>query len=271
MASSITREGLKQEVHDYWDARSCGTEVTERPKFSREYFDEIEAHRYATEPEIFAFAQFTRFHAQRVLEVGVGAGTDFVQWLRAGARAWGIDLTEEAIGHVKERLEVYGLEADELRVGDCESLPFADDSFDLVYSWGVIHHTPDTPRALREIVRVTRPGGACKVMIYNRHSLVAYRLWVRHCLLKGHPSRSLSWVLHHHMESTGTKGYTRREVEELLQALPVSEPRIRTAVTWHDTLGDLRGPVAHVMRAVARILGPDRAGLFMTIEFQKGA
>ena len=143
---------LKTRVKEYWNTEACGTDVAEAPKFSRQYFDQIEDNRYRVEPEIFAFAQFTRFRDQKVLEVGIGAGTDFMQWVRAGAKAYGVDLTEEAVEHAKKRLDAYGLSAEEVRVADAENLPYPDNTFDLVYSWGVIHHTPDTIKALEEII-----------------------------------------------------------------------------------------------------------------------
>ncbi len=79
---------MKSQVRDYWDKESCGAGKAESEKFSRQYFEEIEQYRYATEPEIFSFAQFTRFRDQKVLEVGIGAATDFMQWVRAGAKAY---------------------------------------------------------------------------------------------------------------------------------------------------------------------------------------
>ena len=118
---------------------------------------------------------------------------------------------------------------------------------------------------------VARPGGVCKVMVYNRHSLVAYRLWVRHALLKGRPSRSLAWVLHNHMESTGTKGYTAAELAAMLAELPVADVRIQPLLTWHDTLGDAPRPIKRLLSAVARLLGYNRVGLFMTLELTKAA
>src|SRR5439155_22213891 len=144
MTFRMNSEALKRAVHDYWNAGACNSEVAVAPKYTREYFEQIEAARYAIQPEIFSFAQFTRAHGRKVLEVGVGAGTDFLQWVRAGAQAYGVDLTDEAVEHTRRRLEIYGLEAAEIRVADAESLPYANDTFDLVYSWGVIHHTPDT-------------------------------------------------------------------------------------------------------------------------------
>src|SRR6185295_7482859 len=102
-------EDLKQQVRDYWNSQPCGTQFTDSEKYTRAYFDEIEEHRYRTEPEIFAFAQFTRHHGQKMLEVGIGAGSDFTQWVRAGAEAHGIDATPEGVAHVQHRLSVYGL------------------------------------------------------------------------------------------------------------------------------------------------------------------
>ena len=93
---------MKESLEAYWDAHACGTEITNEPKYSLSYFEEIEDHRYAAEPQIFPFAQFTRHHGQKILEVGVGAGSDFLQWVRAGTEAHGIDITQEGINHVKK-------------------------------------------------------------------------------------------------------------------------------------------------------------------------
>jgi ubiquinone/menaquinone biosynthesis C-methylase UbiE len=270
MLDSRTDEQLKESVQSFWEAHACGTEATDRSKFSREYFDEIEEHRYRTEPEIHSFAQFSRARDKDVLEVGVGAGTDFIQWARSGARAHGIDLTQEAIDHARARLGVYGLEAADLRQGDCESLPYGDASFDLVYSWGVIHHTPDTFRALREIVRVTRPGGRVKVMVYNRRSAFVYALWVRHALLAGKPRRSRVWVMHYHMESIGTKAFTRAEIEAVMRELPVRDVSVGTYVTFYDRLDGYPLPLRMAARLLLRLLGERDAGYFLTLEATKG-
>jgi ubiquinone/menaquinone biosynthesis C-methylase UbiE len=102
-------------------------------------------------------------------------------------------------------------------VADAEALPFADTSFDLVYSWGVLHHTPNTKRALDEIRRVLKPRGEARVMLYSRRSWVAFGAWLRYAALRGHPWRSLSQVLAQHMESPGTKAYTQHELEDLFR------------------------------------------------------
>jgi SAM-dependent methyltransferase len=263
---------LKDQVREFWTGRPCGIDVATSPRYTRGYFDEIEAYRYAVEPEILSFAQFTRWHGRDVLEVGVGAGTDFLQWVRAGARARGVDLTEEGVRHVRERLALYGLAAEEVRVADAEQLPYEDESFDLVYSWGVIHHSPDTLRALEEILRVLRVGGTAKIMIYNRHSLSVYYKWIYYALLRGRPHRGLRWVLHHHQESIGTKGYTLGEVRRLLARYPVRVRTLTAPATWkYDLLRDRPLPFRVGASILAAILGRERCGFFLAFEVEKVA
>ena len=260
---------LKEQVRDYWNRESCGSSTATSAKFSRAYFEEIEQHRYSAEPEILSFAQFSRFRGQNVLEVGVGAGTDFIQWVRSGALAYGVDLTESAIEHTKRRLAVYGLSAEGLCVADAESLPYPDNFFDLSYSWGVLHHTPDTEKALREIIRVTRVGGLVKLMVYNRRSLYSLYRYVHDNFLRGHPFRGVSWVFYHRQESKGTKTYTRREVKAMLSRYPVRVLEIWSAVTGYELLKDKALPFRFAAYLLACLFGFHKAGWFMTIELEK--
>lgn len=262
-------ESLKSEVARYWNQASCGTDHIKETKFSREYFEQIEAHRYTVEPEIFSFAQFTRFRGAKMLEVGIGAGTDFLQWVRAGAVTYGIDLTQEALENVHRRLELYGLKAEETRVADAEHLPYPSDFFDLVYSWGVIHHSPNTKQCLDEIIRVTKPGGTIKIMIYNRHSLVVFYRYLRTALFKGNPFRTFSNVLFYHMESLGTKGYTLKEARAMLENQLVSIKELKATVTSHDLL-KAKSKFAQLLAYMgASLFGWDRCGFYMTLELKK--
>lgn len=137
---------MKDDVRAFWEAEACG----------ERYRDEQEQLRYELEPEILDFAAFAGASGLDVLEIGVGMGADFLRWLRAGARATGIDLTERAVALAGQWARAEGFEAD-LRVAAAEALPFDDDHFDLVYTWGVLHHTPDVPQAFREAIRVLKP------------------------------------------------------------------------------------------------------------------
>jgi ubiquinone/menaquinone biosynthesis C-methylase UbiE len=207
-------QATKDAVRAHWEADPCGSRLAGAEPGSREFFDQVEAERYRLEPFIPTFAEFDRWRGKRVLEVGVGLGTDFVRFARAGALATGIDLTEAAASLVRTRLELEGFNA-EVLAADAESLPFPDDSFDLVYSWGVLHHTPDTPKALAEVRRVLAPGGEAKVMLYSRRSWFALGVWGKTALMRGRPWRSFTQVLAEHVESPGTKAYTQSELETL--------------------------------------------------------
>lgn len=162
-------EELKARVHDFWQANPCGTKFAEGDVGSPEFFAAVERHRYLTEWHIPQVVSFPRWRDSEVLEVGCGLGTDAINFARRGARYTGIDLTEASIDLVRRRFELEGFTAD-LRVADAEALPFAEGSFDLVYSHGVLHHTPDTQRAINEVHRVLKPGGTAMVMLYHKNS-----------------------------------------------------------------------------------------------------
>lgn len=168
---------LKERVRSFWQAHPCGTKFSDAEMGTREFFERVEAHRYAKEWHIPDAADFAGARGLRVLEIGCGLGTDGAQFAKAGACYTGIDLTEAAIDLARKRFEVSCLPG-EFRVADAEHLDFADDSFDLVYSHGVLHHTPDTARAVQEIHRVLKPGGRAIVMLYHRGSY-NYRVGIR--------------------------------------------------------------------------------------------
>src|SRR4051812_6741817 len=253
----VSNEQLKARVRDFWNELNCDTQVAAAEKFSLPYFKQIEAFRYRDQPFIHAFAQFTRYHRKRVLEVGFGAGTDFIQWLRAGAQASGIDLTPEALENLSHRIAAYQLPAPEkIAVGDAENLQFPSDSFDLGYSFGVLHHSPDTEKAIAELVRVVRPGGEIKIMLYNRHSIYTFNQWVKFGLLRGKPFQSLGTILWNHMESLGTKGYTRPELGQIMGGLPLHSITVRTEMTSGDYLSaSAMTPLNKVYRMLLRLAG----------------
>jgi SAM-dependent methyltransferase len=224
-------ERTKGAVRSFWERTPCGSWDATAPEGSREYFDQVERRRYELEPFIPGFAGFESAKDRDVLEIGVGLGTDHVRFARAGARLVGVDLTEKGIDLVRRRLSLEGLESD-LQTADAERLPFPDASFDVVYSWGVLHHTPDTAGAVREAIRVLRPGGTIIAMLYARISWVSYGLWLRHGPLSRRPFRSLSDVLHHHMESLGTQGFTKREIRRMFTGLDDLE--VRKVCTPYD-------------------------------------
>jgi SAM-dependent methyltransferase len=225
MATSSTDDpaGLKDAVRSHWQAEPCGTRDAS-PADRRGFFARVERDRYELEPYIRGFARFEEGRGKRVLEVGVGAGTDFVNWVRCGAVATGVDLTEHGIALTRERLALEGLDA-ELRVADAENLPFEDESFDIVYSYGVLHHSPDTPRAVREVHRVLKRGGVARLMVYHYPSWVCFMVWGVHSLAKGRVWESPRRTVFDHLESPGTKVYTLAEARALVGDFTRAEVR----------------------------------------------
>jgi ubiquinone/menaquinone biosynthesis C-methylase UbiE len=244
--------GLKEQVREFWDAEPCGDMHSEAEPGTPEYFAAVERQRDEAEPYIADYADFSGARGETVLEIGTGLGTDHIRFARAGAITTGIDLTPQSIELVGRRFANEGLEGT-LVQGDAENLPFADGMFDRVYSWGVLHHTPDTDRAVREAIRVVKPGGDICVMLYGRHSWVAWALWSKYALLKGRPWRSLNSILGEYMESPGTKGYTPRELRRMFAGL--EDLRIEPVATVYDR--NYAGPLV-------RLTG-DRFGWFIVI------
>lgn len=255
-ATRASSREAKEAVRAHWERTPCGSKHAHAPPGEPEYFAQIEKRRYELEPFIPRYADFGGARGKRVLEIGVGLGTDFVRFARAGAQVTGVDLTERSVELVRRRLALEGLSGAVSRA-DAESLPFSDGHFDRVYSWGVLMVTPDTPLAVAEAVRVLRPGGELCAMVYARRSWVAFALWGRYALLSGKPWRSLGDVVASHMESPGMKAYTEREARALFAAL--DDLRVERVGTPYDR------------RVAGPVVGPTaaRLGWFMVVRGRK--
>jgi SAM-dependent methyltransferase len=231
-------EEQKERVKAFWEDASCG-EVYADGRETRERLERQAQARYELEPFIFEFARFGEGAGHDILEIGTGMGADHIQWAKAHPRSLaGIDLTERAVVFTQQRLGLYGFESD-LRVADAENLPFSNDSFDIVYSWGVLHHSPDTIRAVSELRRVLRPGGRARIMIYHRASLVGLMLWFRYGLLRARPFKSLQSIYAQYLESPGTKAYSIEEARKLFALF--SRVTASTQLSPGDTLDGAAG------------------------------
>ncbi len=156
---------------------------------------------------------------------------------------------------------MFGLHSN-LAVGDAENLDFPVDFFDLVYSWGVLHHSPDTPKAVSEVYRVLKNGGEARIMIYHTLSMVGFMLWIRYALFAGKPWRSLSYIYAHYLESPGTKAYTIAQAKQLFSRF--SHVHIETVLTHGDLLESKAGQRHQgIFLTVARFLWPRRIIKFL--------
>ncbi|HEU4833788.1 MAG TPA: class I SAM-dependent methyltransferase [Pyrinomonadaceae bacterium] len=217
----------KIRAREQWGQDPCGSNHDREHEFgSCEFFDQVEQHRYSEyAPWMPRLMEFQNFRDARLLEVGCGMGTDLLQFARGGARCVGIDLTPRSIEITRHRFRLYGAEGD-FMISDGEHLPFHDASFDVVYSNGVLHHTPDTAGAIREIHRVLRPGGVAKVMLYHRNSLNFWgEVVLRHGVLgaeflRGKSTREIMSRVIEYSEHGGrplVKVYSRRQARELFK------------------------------------------------------
>jgi SAM-dependent methyltransferase len=170
----------KELVRDFWNRNVNQFNQLRREDIgTREFYEAAEKLRYEYHYHLPPlFDRLAReFPGGKLLEVGCSMGNDTMQFARRGFQVTGVDLTPAAIELIKQRFALYDMPGD-FRVADAENLPFEDNTFDVAYSFGVLHHTPNTDRSIEELRRVLRPGGKAVVMLYNQYSLnwVAHRL-----------------------------------------------------------------------------------------------
>ncbi len=167
----MNQTALIETVAAYWNRRPCNIRHSRAPVGSREYFDEVEQRKYFVEPHIPGFAQFDRWRDKRVLEIGCGLGTDAANFARAGAEYTGVELSAVSLALAKQRFEVFGLDGTFVNA-NAEQLSehVRRASFDLIYSFGVIHHTPSPEAVIRQARQAIRPDGEFRLMLYARDS-----------------------------------------------------------------------------------------------------
>ena len=218
-----------EQVEEFWNRRPCNIRHSPRPVGTREYFDEVDLRRYLVEPHILRFAQFERWRGKRVLEIGCGIGTDTARFARAGAQVTAVDLSTRSIEIARQRMELYGV-ADRVRffAGSAEDLTSVvpPETFDLIYSFGVIHHTPHPERVIEQLRQYMSPETTVKIMVYHRHSWKV--AWILATYGRGQFWKLNQLVAQHSEAQTGcpiTFTYTPREVRALLSwhGLRVSE------------------------------------------------
>ena len=229
---------LKDRVRSFWNQHVCGSGYGVSQERDVVDFAGIRETRYTLEPYILELADFPSGRGKRLLEIGVGGGTDFESWITHGARATGIDLTPAAVEFTRKRLQEHGITDDAYRLslGDAENLGFEEGSFDIVYSYGVLHHTPDTRRAFQEVLRVLAKGGVFRGMVYHVPSIVGWMLWVRYCLLRGRLFKTPRQAIYEHLESPGTKAFAIGEMRELLQGIGFVDVCVRPRLSFGDLL-----------------------------------
>ena len=165
------------QVKNFWDQRPCNVRHSDHPTGTREYFDQVEHRKIMAEPHILNFSEFSRWRGQSVLEIGCGIGTMAVNFVRMGANYTGVELSDTSLDLARKRFEVYGLSG-QFYQGNAEDLDqfLPRKQYDLVYSWGVIHHTPYPEKILKQVNQYLAPGGVIKIMVYATNSWKNYMI-----------------------------------------------------------------------------------------------
>lgn len=225
-----------REVREFWDTRPCNIRHSKLPVGSREYFDEVEERKYFVEPHIPPFAEFSKWRGKRVLEIGCGIGTDTVNFARAGAFVTAVDLSSQSIDVASQRANIFGL-GDRIRFheANCEELPSVVpvDVYDLVYSFGVIHHTPNPEKALEQIKSYMNHESELRLMVYSR---VSYKLfWIMKVENQWDMSRVDDLIARNSEAQTGcpvTYTYSFNGLRRLLTGFEILDMRKAHIFTW---------------------------------------
>ena len=210
-----------ERVRGYWDRQPCNIRHGAAPVGTKEYFDQVEARKYRVEPHIARFADFPRWAGKRVLEVGCGIGTDTVNFVRAGADVTAVELSGESLRLCQQRFGVLGLTA-RFYQANAEELSSVVplEPYDLVYAFGVIHHTPHPRRAIEEIMRYMRAGSELRLMLYAKVSWKNLLVHLERAQPEAQPGCPVAYT------------YTARGVRELLRGLDVISIRKDHIFPW---------------------------------------
>ena len=163
---------LLNSIKDYWNRRPCNIRHSDKLLGSKEYFNEVEQRRYFNEPHNYEFAEFQRWKNLKVLEIGCGIGTDAVNFARAGANYTGIDISGESISLAKHRFAIFDLPGRfiECNAESIDKVLNNGEKFDLIYSFGVIHHSPDPEKIIMNLPKYMNEKSVAKIMLYAKNS-----------------------------------------------------------------------------------------------------
>jgi ubiquinone/menaquinone biosynthesis C-methylase UbiE len=254
-------QAARQNAVTQWSGTACG----ELPgdKEGLEYFLSVQADRYEQQPWQRRYFRFDSFRGRRVLEIGVGQGTDLSQFAASGAICAGVDITENHLHLARRNFQLRGVRV-ELHTSDATRLPFADGSLDCVYSFGVIHHIPEDSKVIREIFRVLRPGGTVMVAFYYKWSM--FHL-IKILLFRGLLQGKLFTLGYDGLLSTietGANGttikpyvklYTKREMRRLFGHFVVNDVSVHQFSPSHFLPRKLLGTLANKQLPLERFVG----------------
>lgn len=217
-------------VQEFWDRNPCNIRHSSSKVGTKKYFDEVEKRKYFVEPHIPKFAQFSKWRGKRVLEIGCGIGTDTINFARAGAKVTAIELSKKSLDLAKKRVKIHGLETRvKFYLANAEELSkkVPIQSYDLIYSFGVIHHTPHPEKVIDEIKKFTHKNTIIKLMVYHRFAWKV--LWILFKFGKGAFWNIDRLIAEHSEAATGspvTYVYSKKQARQLLKGFKIQKMNI---------------------------------------------
>jgi|UniRef100_A0A6C0CBT6 2-polyprenyl-3-methyl-5-hydroxy-6-metoxy-1,4-benzoquinol methylase len=158
-------------ITNYWNNCPCNLNHSMKEIGTKDYFDEVENKKHFVEPHILEFADFSKWKHKKVLEIGCGIGTASVNFIRNGANYTGLELSDKSLELTKQRLHIYNLNGLLYNLNAENNIDFLGlESYDLIYSFGVIHHSPNPEKIIKNAYNLLKPGGTLKIMVYAENS-----------------------------------------------------------------------------------------------------
>lgn len=268
-------------IKDYWLSNPCeewffgpGINCKNINQIDLKQFQLNASLRYSTEPEVIKFGNFGSLKGLNVLEVGYGLGSDAVLIAKSAKNYNGVDLSEVSYEVAKKRLKIYDLQNTNLSVGSSTNLNYEDNTFDFVYSWGVIHHTGNIRKSLKEIYRVLKKGGRSKIMVYNKNSLIVFIYWIYYSLKDLDFTRSRGEIISENIESPGTLILSKSELKNIVNSIGFSLLNLELYRDFFYILRKYPKFLRPFIRLIAKTLsfllgGEKNIGYFMCAEILK--
>lgn len=219
-----------KKVQEFWDKRPCNIRHSTAPLGTKKYFDEVEWRKYFVEPHIPQFTEFERWKGKIVLEIGCGIGTDTINFARNGAKVTAVELSAESLKIAKQRAKVYGLQKKiKFYLANAEELSkvVPVESYDLIYSFGVIHHSPHPEKIINEIKKYTHKNTTLKIMIYYRYAWKVF--WILFKYGKGAFWKLDKLVADNSEAATGSPVsyiYSKNQAKKLLDGFKIIEAKV---------------------------------------------
>lgn len=268
-------------IKDYWLKNPCeewffgpGINCKNINQIDLKQFKLNSSLRYSTEPEVIKFGDFSSLKGLNVLEVGYGLGSDAVLIAKSAKNYNGVDLSEVSYEVTKRRLKLYNLQNTNLSVGSSTDLNYEDDSFDFVYSWGVIHHSGNIRKSLKEIYRVLKKGGRSKIMVYNKNSLIVFVYWIYYSVKDLDFTRNRSNIIANYIESPGTLILSESELKSIINSVGFTVDNIEFYRDFFYILRKYPKFIRPFIRIIAKFLsfflgGEKNIGYFMCANISK--